>query len=372
MRILHIITGLDLGGAEKLLLNTCSQQLADGDSVEVVYLKTEGFLVDDFLKCGAEVNKLDISGFGVLTSFFKLVKKIKTGKYDVIHCHLPHAAFIGRTAALLAGHKNIVNTIHGTDRWYISSKPVHHLIKYIDTLLNNRREVKIVAISKAVRDFLRDNGKGLKAEKISIIYNAISFDEIDARLQEPGGRKALGIEEKDYVICNIGRLGVEKGHIFILKALAELINEEGLRNIKCLIIGDGSLRSQLEAFIKENSLQKNVFLLGVQTNPYKYLGLSDLFVMPSLYEGFGIAVLEAYYCRVPVIASNIEGLLDAVQHGVTGISIDAADHLSLKREIKKFYYNEYDREALIGRAREFVKKFEIKEYTKKLKKLYTI
>jgi glycosyltransferase EpsF len=371
MRILHIITGLDLGGAEKLLLNTCQQQIADGNSVYIIYFKTNGLLADEFIRLGVGVKKICISGLKAVVCLLKLIRIIKHGDYDVVHCHLPHAALLGRTAALLAGHKNIVNTIHGTDRWYISRMLPDKIVKYFDIKLNNRPEVKIIAISNAVRDFLKDNGKKLKVDKINVIYNAINFKEIDEKLNDGMLRKDINLEEKDFVICNIGRLGVEKGHIYLLKALPELIYEKGLKNIKCLIIGDGILRRELETYIQDNGLDNNVFLLGVQINPYKYLKISDLFVMPSLFEGFGIAVLEAYYCKVPVIASNIEGLADAVKHGITGVSINPGDHYAIKQEILNFYYENYDRKGLVNNANEFVKEFEISEYVEKLNKVYT-
>ncbi|MCX7747174.1 MAG: glycosyltransferase [Clostridia bacterium] len=374
MRILHIITGLNVGGAEKLLLNLSYQQLLKKDEVQVVFLKTEGLLKDDFIKSGIKVTKLDIAGFGIFKAFFKLIVLIKKNKFDVIHTHLPHAAFIGRFAAKICGCKNVVNTIHNTYRWYLSNDFKYRCLKRIDTYLNNQKNSNVIAISKAVKNFTAENGKKVDTNKIHIIHNAIYFDEVTSKASvEISQNEYEKMFSNSFVVCNIGTMEYQKGQIVLLKAINRLIKEKNMLNIKCIIIGgSGKCESILEEYIKTNGLEDNVFLLGVQKNPYKYLRRSNLFVMSSIYEGFGIVVLEAYLCGIPVLSTNVDGLNEILINNKTGITIEKENDALLSEEILKFHNNFYNADSFIKNAYNYVKSFNIIEYEIKVKEIYSI
>jgi len=370
MKILHIITGLNFGGAEKLLLNTCKEQKIKGNEINIIYFKTEGLLKNEFKKLGIKLYKFNINGFNIFISFFRLFLFIRKGNFDVVHTHLPHANFIGRLAAFIAGHKNIITTIHSTDRWLLRNNFFSKVLKYIDLKMNNSNRSKVIVISKAVKEFLINNEQGIHRNNIYVLYNAINFEDINVKINEDNFIEENKLKPNDYILINIARLEEQKGQIILLKAIDYLVNKNGISNIKCLIIGDGSVRSELEKFIIENHLTNNVFLLGWKENPYSFLKKADLFVLPSLYEGFGIAVLEAYYCEVPVLTTNVDGLNEVVKNKVTGITIDKNKFILLADEIKKFYYKEYDIKYFVENAKKYVRSFDIKVYAKKLEELY--
>ena len=371
MKILHIISGLDYGGAEKLLLNTCREQLCMGDSVKVVFFKGKGLLVNEFEALGINTEKINVSYSNIPFSLVKLVFFIRKQKYDVVHTHLASAAFIGRLAALIAGTATIVNTLHNTDRWISGKNLPCFLLKQVDKLLNNTKKSKIIAISEAVREFLVSNEKGIDNSNIYLVYNAINFSEIDRKLCEPLKRQDVNLNKDDFIIINIGRMDKQKNQIMLLKAVKFLVYEKGLYNIKCLIMGnDGNMKNDLLKYVRQNNLDGNVFLTGPQPNPFKYLKISDLFVMPSLYEGLPLSVLEAYYCAVPVLSTEADGLSEIVKHNVTGIKLKRNDHVHLANEILRFYRKEYDIEGMVNNARAYVQGYDIKSYANNLKKVY--
>ena len=291
----------------------------------------------------------------------------------MIHSHLPIAAFMARIAGSLIGHKNQIYTVHNTDRWYSSKSIFNRVLRKIDVFLCNLKYSETIMISKSVNDYVIESEEKLNKNKIHIIHNAISFDEIDEKKSEYEDIDCIGITSNDYVLITIGRLDDQKGRIVLLRALNKLINQEGLSNIKCIIIGGaGNEKEDIEKFIRDNNLDKNIFLLGAQKNPYKFFKFANLFVMSSIYEGFGIVVLEAYYCKVPVLSSNADGLAEIVKHNVTGITFNNGDSDALAKEIKKFNNNEYKIQYYTNNAFEFVKGFNIEAYEERIRVVYNI
>lgn len=370
MKVLHIITSLNCGGAEKLLLDTCKEQVLDGNKVEVIYLKTEGVLRDEFEKVGVKVEKYDMEKNNILWCLLKIILSIKDKRYDVVHTHLTHAQLMGIFSAKIVGVKKIVSTIHATDRWRLKNDFAHRCIKKIDSYLSSMNNVNVIAISNSVKQFVLSNQLGFKGDNFRVIYNAINLEDIDIKSRENFDWNNFTLNKEDFKIVNIGRLDIPKGQVILLKALDRLINDENIRNIKCLIIGDGNCYDELSTFIKDKGLNNNVFLVGLQKNPYKYLKVADLFVMPSIHEGFGIAVLEAYACGIPVLATNADGLMEIVENNFTGVTIDKGNFNAMANEIKKFYKKEYNTTYFINNAKNFVKEFNIKNYVKKLENIY--
>lgn len=355
-----------------MLLDTSIQQMNDGDEINVIYLKTEGALKDEFEAAGVSITKIDCATHKILFSFIKLAYKIKKGNYDIVHTHLPFANFTGRFAAILAGCDNIVSTVHGIDKWLESTRILDRTIKKADIFLNNLKRSKVIAVSSAVKSHIRKNEPKTKEQKVTIVFNAINLERIGKHASQPISLAGLGIGADDFIVICIGRLEKEKGQIFLLKALNRLITEEKLKNIKCLIVGDGSERMVLEDYIKENHIEKNVYIMGIQENPCMYLKNSHLAVIPSISEAFSLAVLEAFYCGVPVLSTKAGGLKELVKNGETGILIESGKHNLLAEEVKKFYKKEYNVEYLTGNASSFVENLNIVQYTKKLRDVYCL
>ncbi|MGG3709338.1 glycosyltransferase [Heyndrickxia coagulans] len=369
MRILHIITGLNYGGAEKLLLDTCVE-LKKYHEVFVIYLKTEGEMLDKFEKNGIKIYKIELNKINAILVLFRIIMFIKKNKINIVHTHCSHANFFGRIAGLCCRVNKVVTTIHNTDRWLMSKKFIPTILKKVECLLLKPKNSIAIAISNAVRDYTIKYEKGIDEKKIVVLPNAININKILDYSNECKAGDENIYKYKDFVIVNIGRLVKQKGQINLLSAMNKIVNEAKIKDIKCLVIGEGEERKNLENYIKDHQLNNNVFLLGLQKNPYKYLRDANLFVIPSLWEGFGIVVLEAFALGIPVLGSNVEGISELIDHKKNGVLLNNNNVDTLYKEILNYYYHKYPVESFSAKAKIKVQQYSIENYVAKLLKIY--
>jgi glycosyltransferase involved in cell wall biosynthesis len=190
------------------------------------------------------------------------------------------------------------------------------------SLLYNRAVAAVVAISEEVRRRLL--AAGVRAERVRVIHSAV---EPPAEL--PGGagraaaRRRFGIDDA-LAIGVVAALERRKGHDVLLRALARLAEPGGLR-VRCLVCGDGSERPALERLARELGIAGSVEFLGEQRQVADVLAALDVFVLPSRHEGLGVAILEAMAMALPVVASAVGGIPEAVAAGRTGLLVPAED-----------------------------------------------
>ena len=222
---------------------------------------------------------------------------------------------------------------------------------------------KIVAISESVGSFLKDYFK-VDFSKIEVIGNGIDLNLFSSfRKAETGKRLVLG---------TIARLDKIKGHIYLLKALKEM-KDNGRDLPDLILVGDGPERMNLESYIKENGLD-NVVLVGEAVEVGKYLKKMDVFVLPSLSEGLGIAVIEAIAAGKPVIAGNVGGIKELVRDGETGILVTPGDEKALRAAIERIIDNRGELEKMKSASAQWLEenreRFDIKEVSKRYSALF--
>ena len=226
---------------------------------------------------------------------------------------------------------------------------------FLVKILFNKAE-KIIVVSKGLKKELIENFK-IKEEKIKLIYNSIDIEKIKELSKESLETKYQKIFEYP-VIINIGSLIRQKGQWHLIRAFREVkkrikdlnpvrdyrIGEETHRErvsngVKLVILGEGELESYLKGLVKNLNLEKDVYFLGWQKNPFKFLAKSKLFVLSSLWEGFGIVISEAMACGLPVISSdcnfgpreilapdtNLDYQLKNIEYGQYGILVPVCD-----------------------------------------------
>ena len=199
----------------------------------------------------------------------------------------------------------------------------------------------------------------MSPNKIDVIYNPAG----DERIIELSKEKV----EKNYFnnnfnIINIGRLTKQKDHITLLKAMKIV-----LKKVQCnlIIIGEGSERDNIYKFIQDNDLENNVNLIGYKSNPWKYLSRSDLFVLSSIWEGFGNVIVESMMLGVPVISSDCNsGPSEILDEGKYGDLFEIRDYHKLSELIlKEFNSSESKKKLNLGLQRS--NNFSISEISKK-------
>jgi glycosyltransferase involved in cell wall biosynthesis len=197
-------------------------------------------------------------------------------------------------------------------------------------LLYNRAVAAVVAISEEVRRRLL--AAGVRAERVRVIHSAV---EPPAGLPGDAGRAAarrrFGLDDA-LAIGVVAALERRKGHDVLFRALARLAAGGGLR-VRCLVCGDGSERAALERLARELRIAGSVVFLGEQRQVVDVLAALDVFVQPSRHEGLGVAILEAMAMALPVVASAVGGIPEAVTAGRTGILVPPEDPTALAEAI---------------------------------------
>lgn len=159
---------------------------------------------------------------------------------------------------------------------------------------------RIFAVSNAIKDDLVKNFR-LDENKIRVIYNPYDIERIKKLSQEQIEEEYKEIFQKPTIIT-AGRLSKQKGQWHLIRALKKV--KEKIPEAKLVILGNGELENYLKELAAGLGLEKDVYLLGFQKNPFKYIARSTLYVFPSLYEGFPNALCEAMACGIPVISAD--------------------------------------------------------------------
>lgn len=244
---------------------------------------------------------LDFSPGGSRRNIISPLKAIlRDGKYDVVHIHsgsISVLSLAARAAKKMGVNKVIVHS-HADG---ISKNLKYRISRIINSYnMNNYPDVYCACSLRAGEWKF---SKRIVKNQLIIIKNGIDVDRFSFnKTIRDRIRMDYQIETNEILIGQVGRLSVQKNHLFTLKMFKELHLQAN--QYKLMFVGDGELRNEIEAFITDNGLDDYVILVGSVNNVQDYLSAMDVFVFPSLYEGFGIVAIEAEATGLPVIAAN--------------------------------------------------------------------
>ena len=274
-----------------------------------------------------------ISMFSYLPAgFIRALSLFKKYKFDIINTHfVVPSGPLGYVLSKLFKIPNVLS-LHGGDIYDPSKKFSPHrnrFFKFIVQYLLNKADT-IIAQSSNTRNNALHYYKINK--EIGIIPLAFHPPAIPKT-----SRKLLGLHEKDFICITIGRLIKRKAIDVLIKAIAKIKNQ----HVKLLIMGDGPEREYLEQLAQELSLENIVTFLGFVSDDRKYafLSVSDLFVLTSLHEGFGIVFMEAMYCGLPIVTTNSGGQVDFLENEHNALLIDVGDIQKCAESIIQFKNN---------------------------------
>lgn len=290
IKVLHILPNLSRGGAEKVCFDIISNLDTKRFNSALLLFKDAGEGLDwqkELTKKGITIYRLKKKRKLDFSNFFRIIKIIKSYKPDIVHTHLGGDIY-GRLAAALAGVRVIVSTEHNINH---SERKIVSLLKKMTAPL----ALKIFAVSQAVKEDVKRRYK-IKAEKIDVIYNGVDFDKFSTCSRE---RK----KDETLIIGAMGRLSRQKG----LSVLIAAISLVKYKNFQVFIAGQGELEIDLKKQVQRLGLSDKIKFLGKVEAPAFFKKI-DIFVFPSLWEGLGLAVLEAAAAGKPIIASDIDGI----------------------------------------------------------------
>lgn len=344
IRIVNIITRMELGGPPILVLDILQHldkerfesTIATGITIDRKY-DMIGFARDKNIRVFAMPSLVrDIHPLKDIKTLIKLAIFLKKENFDIVHCHTSKGGFIGRLAAKLAGAKIIIYSPHGdifegyfcklaTDFFILLEK---FAARYTD---------KIINLTKIEIERFLEHGIGTR-HQLKQIYNGINIKyyerAITSNLKK---RDEFGLGKDDFVCATVGRFVPVKGHTYLIKAIQKVVKV--IPEAKFLFVGDGELKSKLSEEIKSYDLQRNIFLLGARSDIATILSCINVFLLPSLNEGFGMVLIEAMAARKPVIATNVGGVPEVIINGTTGILVPPEDPEAFSSAIIKLYNN---------------------------------
>lgn len=338
-KILFLIDSLKIGGGIERVISSLAKSLSE--KYEIFLLTFKDFKnIYPFrgkyysLKENLGFYQNFLNFFKIYTAIrpiriYKLIKSISPDLlisnmyYTDIFIILTKYFFRFKIPLIIAIHTNLKMKFEKKKRYF------NFLIKilYSSKIVN-----KIIVVSKVVQTILEKDYK-IKKNKLKIIYNGIDIE----RIKELKNDKILEYEEifnNNSIIkfITVGRLIELKGHKYLIEAFSKVIKE--IKNSKLFIIGDGPLRNELMVLIKKKTLEKDIILLGLKKNIFKYLAKSDIFVLSSKYEGLPMVLLEALACGLPIISTNCNtGPKEILENGKYGFLVNVMDSEDLAEKM---------------------------------------
>jgi len=321
LKILMVITTLDTGGAEKHLSILAPELAGRGHEIELVFLKGEGSLARLFESSGIQVEKIAFeSPLALPGAVARLASKVKNGGFSVVHSHLLKADLVASLSSLPAKPMVLVSSKHNDERALLNP-----LVSFVHGVISRRADA-VIALSDHVARFVTLHGR-VAREKIKRIYYGLDpevFLSGGGSDREPA--KELGLDPGVPVLTMVARFAPQKDHETLLKA-ARRMKDEG-RSFRLLLVGDdpfGSNRKKAEAVSRALGLEDQVTFTGIRDDVPDILSLTDVFVMPSLWEGLGLVFLEAMAYSLPVVSNRVSAVPEIVEHGETGFLVPAGD-----------------------------------------------
>lgn len=337
-KILILIYNLNGGGAEKVLLKILEKIDLNKFEIELFLIKKEGVYVKYFEDNFKDKIKL-ITPYDKLSKnkFLAYIQK-KIIRKQVKYCLKKPIKF---RKFLSKKYDTVISFLEGMSTIYLSEIECNNKIAWIHTDLKQHRLIKVSEERKIYSNYNRIicvSNQAMNSflelypeyrSKVMMIYNPIDNEEIIRKSKE----KIENFRDKKITFISVGRLVKEKGFDILLKAHKLLLEEGVINNV--VILGEGSERENLEKYIKENSLEKSVKLLGFKENPYPYIRQADIIVIPSRYEGFSLVAAESLVLEKKIVSTNCSGPLEILEEGKYGLIVDKENEAELKEGMKK-------------------------------------
>lgn len=242
----------------------------------------------------------------------KLVEVIKSYDLDIVHAHyaVPNAVSAYLAKKICNDSARVITTLHGTDSYLVGRHPSYKEV----TQFSMQQSDGLTTVSEYLKE--RTNTEFDISREIRVIPNFV----------DPRKFRRLEKDREQRIVCHSSNFRPLKRIPDIIKAF-KMISQQ--INCKLLLVGNGPERPKAEKLAKNLAISNRVHFLGNVKNVQEILGKSDLFLLPSEDESFGLAALEAMSCEVPVVASNIGGLKELISHGVDGYLIEVGDAKAL-------------------------------------------
>jgi len=359
MNILYITNHLNIGGVTSYVLTLATGLKKKGHNIYIA--SSGGVLLPKFIEEGINYIPIPIKtkkevGPKILACMFKLSKFARHNEIDLVHSNSRTTQVLADLLSKKTGVLHI-STCHG----FFKRRFFRRLFPCWGQ--------KVIAISQQVKDHLMADFK-VEEKNIVVIHNGINIAKF--KIQDPKYKievkRALGLGEGP-AIGIVARLSDVKGHKYLIEAMKEVLASQP--RVQLLIVGEGKEKKKLLKQVSSSGISNNVFFIPEVNDTRDVLPAMDIFVMPSLKEGLGLALMEAMASGLAVVGSNIGGIKTLIKSGVNGLLVEQADVKGISKAILELLENPEKASALGRAARDFISEnFSQEEMVLETEKMY--
>jgi len=373
LNILHIITKLELGGAQKSTLHTVDLLNKDRYNLSLIS-SNAGILIPE----ARSIPQIDLSllptlkrAVDPLKDFFALVgliRLINNKKFDIVHTHSSKAGILGRWAARLAGVPVVLHTIHGWGFHQWQHPLTRKFFIFLERITAKITD-QLIAISQS--DIKKGLAAGIgAADKYTLVGYGIPLREFaDCQADIKKKKEELGIKTDSPVVGMVACFKPQKAPGDFLK-VAALIKKD-FPETKFLMVGDGVLRRKLEGLRKKFALEKDVIFTGWRRDIPQILSILDVFALTSLWEGSPIVLLEAMASAVPIVATSAGGAQEIIRNGINGFLVSPGNIRTMTQRVATLLGNKVLARKMGQEGRRLLDtSFEVEHMVKQVDRLY--
>ncbi|KAA3646318.1 MAG: glycosyltransferase family 1 protein [Chloroflexi bacterium] len=327
--ILFLGTQMARAGAQEVLLTQARWFHAQGYSVQVAFFYDKEGLQEEWLAAhpfpihNLRAWRWDADAFSnilrLLPGLLRLWFLLRRERVQIVEAFTPHSNVLGLPVAWLARVSQRIATHHG----YIEGAS-QGLARAHGWLVSSGLATHMVAVSERVRRIAIEE-EGARAERVSVITNGIELADVQkfSKAEIASLRASLDVPESTLLALTVGRLMEQKGHTYLLDAIPQILQQ--CPDVVFAFAGEGPLRAELEAKASELGISEAIRFLGLRDDIPSLLQAADIFLMPSLWEGLPIAMLEAMRATLPIVVSEVEGVEDVIVDGRNGVLVASKD-----------------------------------------------
>jgi len=296
-----------------------------------VILFNEGRLAEELRKLRVSLTVIPEQRFSTIGIAYRLAKTLLKIRPDVVHTHKYKDSLIGTLVAKAMGIPHVVRIVHGLPEPFKGLRNAK-MAGYTtaDRFITRWLVDRVLTVSSDIEKVLAGR---YGSNRVHCIHNGIDLEAVRITIPREALRRTWQIAEDAVIIGTAGRLVPVKGHAILLEAIRIL--RASKPNVTLFLVGDGPLRSDLEANVKRLGLESAVIFTGHQDQAYDCLNLMDIFALPSLHEGIPMVLLEALALERPVVATRVGGIPEVITHDLSGKLVHASDAEELARSLRE-------------------------------------
>ncbi|MBI2841577.1 MAG: glycosyltransferase family 4 protein [Acidobacteria bacterium] len=371
IRVCHVITLLELGGAQQNTIYTCSK--LDSSRFDVTLIAGKGGYLDGDARrlLGGRVTFVpqlvrEVRPARDLRAFLALTRLFRSRHPDIVHTHSSKAGILGRAAAWAAGVPAVVHSIHGFPFNDYQSWPVRRGYLLAEKLAAKWTD-RFIAVSR------RNAEQGVTlgifdADSVRLIRSGFDIEAFAKAPRLAEKRREMGVPAGVPLVGTVACLKPQKAPLDFVDVCARVAHSK--RDAHFIMVGDGELRAAVESRVRDAKLTDRFHLLGWREDVADILSQLSIFVLTSRWEGLPRAVLQARAASLPVVATAVDGTVEVIEDGINGYLCPAGDIPAMAARVTELLSDPARTRAMGGRAREGLHEFDQDGMVREQERLY--